>query len=740
MPEPTYENTLYAFVNPVRLSTQQEFDQSADALLALVTPGPFVRIGFADYHPIDLPWQADLASPVLTQPSDAAVSTLLERLESRGLTYHFSVVVGMSRAQWVYEDAKREDRRNAQWYLDNLIAAPTVAAAAAARDAWVSPSRYARKVRRHMEAKVRAFASFFLQKQVEHPDTLISASGDAEAELTEDRRNADVGLNRQLIADYSPFAILEFRDWLLHTGLYSPGGPYDGQGYKRRRSEGFVQGAGADSPGNLAAFNQAFKTDFTSWSLEYFDWSLDDPIDGDPNKIPFRKYRRARFVSLPTSGPDYAAGGFDAPRAPKDPSGKFWKVWLRFRQAMVNHFTRDVASWMTTTPAPGGATLPSDRWYTHQIPGDYLNGGFPGGPNPAVRLQTSASTMETAILPPEIGSFGVTILDRFESAGHGPSGGYNRTSAFLLDAIEGLELPNWGIPEFAPSWHIDVGPDPNSEHMRAQYHRAYGAGMHMFAYTPWQHLVGTANGTAMSAFIADVRDAPRMTSYHLSREEFVRRLYLDLLGRQPTANELAARQSAIGDGTVPRPKLVKTLILSNEVQRSSALLAHYYLAFLGRPPDTSGFNSWRAFLFAGGCSPAECSLVKRQAIAASMANTNEFRSRFGQDPSPELFVTRLYQRILGRTPTAGEAAPWVNEIANGTLTKAEAARLFSETGEYATVVDRDVFVSLAYLATLRRMPLADELADWKSRLDDGLSKRSLAQVFITSPEYVALPF
>jgi Domain of unknown function (DUF4214) len=735
MPAPSYANTLYVFLYDAPITTDATYAASRDALLARVTPGPYARVGFTTYYPVDLPWKADLANPVLSSPSRSYIEGILQRLQRDGLVYHVSAMLGMSRFFGMYEDAKREDRRNAQWFLDNLIAPPGLTAAQTAREAWVTPSRYARKLRRHMEAKTRAFAKRFLELQSAYPDTLISASGDAEAELSEARVDDHLPYNAQMIADYSPFTVLEFRDWLLHTGLYADGGPYGGQGYKKRRREDFEQGAGALTPENLARFNATFGTAFTSWRLEYFDWSLDDPIDGDKQRLKFRRYRKATFEPLPTSGGKYVGGGFDAPRAALDPSKKWWKLWHKFRQKMVANFARDVATWMTQ-PVAGEPTLAPDRWYTHQIPGDYLFGREKGGPKPHLRLETSASALSTSFVPSSLGSTGVTALDRFELGTFGPAGGYNRTSQYLFDAVEAKGLANWGILEYAPSWHIDVGPDTNVPRMKAQWHRAYGAGSHMFGYTPWPHFTDTANGIALGAFVGEVADAPRAPSYvPASLEQFVAQLFGDLLRRSPSGGESNGHVAAIADGTVPRPKLVADLIASSEAGRTVAAVTRFYLGLLGRAPDLGGLLSWMDVLLAGSCNTF-CLDARRQTIVDAMSTTAEYRTRFGgATPTAQTFVTKLFQQLLGRTPSAGERDPWVNEILLGHLTMPQVARQFVESPEYASLSDRDTAVILTYLATLGTMPSNPERTQWRGRLAAGLSKRGMAQAFLVSPEY-----
>ena len=55
-----------------------------------------------------------------------------------------------------------------------------------------------------------------------------------------------------------------------------------------------------------------------------------------------------------------------------------------------------------------GQTVPTDRWFSHQIPADYLFGFSPANPNP--RLITSASPHWTADITP-YGGLGITSFN-----------------------------------------------------------------------------------------------------------------------------------------------------------------------------------------------------------------------------------------------------------------------------------------------------------------------------------------
>jgi hypothetical protein len=512
LPAPSYDNTLYAYVYGEGIANPTTFESQAAVLRARVHAGPYVKVGLAEYLALDMPWAAGGAGQ-LTSPSVALLEQIADGARRNGLLFHLSAMGGMSRFVWIYADAKREDRRNAQWFASGAIVAPAFAGTIEQQRAaaYVTPSRYARKLRRHLEAKVRAFAARFLALRAAYPDVIATASGDAEAELNGDGETAALGFDAQPITDYGPFAILEFRDWLLHTGLYAPGAAFDGDGYDLQAGETFAQGNAALSPANLTVFNRQVGTSFGAWDLKYFNWSLADAVDGDPHALGTARTEAPGWSAVPTSGPDLIPAGFDAPRSRAQYGTHFWELWLAFRAHMLANYARDFATWMTTTTGPNGATLEAERWYSHQIPADYLNGTRPGSPSPERRLMTSASPFWTSIVGDDVGSPGVTVLDRLQASGGVPV--YRRTSQYLFDAIVGLGLSNWGIPEYAPSWHIDVAPEGNPATIIAQYQRATVAGAHMFAFTPWPHFAATtANATALAAFVDSVKYRPRGTA------------------------------------------------------------------------------------------------------------------------------------------------------------------------------------------------------------------------------------
>lgn len=194
------------------------------------------------------------------------------------------------------------------------------------------------------------------------------------------------------LGDYSPYAITEFRDWLLHKGIYdATSGSHAGDGATApivgtfldfngvMRSQFYDDPSPADANGTGVSFNTRFGTNFTTWALRYWDLTAFPTAITDPN-----------FDVSPESGTGFTVGGFDAPRV-RVAANKFWQAWswdtfdqggaynwptgnpaqpaFGFRQNLVRNYGRDTIANLVT------AGLPADHIFLHQIPGEFISAG-----------------------------------------------------------------------------------------------------------------------------------------------------------------------------------------------------------------------------------------------------------------------------------------------------------------------------------------------------------------------------
>ena len=420
----TYANSLVLaplYVDYL-LKTPEKFAADASALKQRIGSAPYVMLGFAAFLDVDYPG-GPLDQPITESDMDVALGKaerIVSRARENGIISHVSIISGFFHGtNELRRRAIHDDVRNAQWFADGLIAPATnlTTDANAPTLAWVTPSRYALPLRTRIEEGTRILGRKLAKLMAQYPDTLVTISGDGEAEFTYERNFANNGENTNsaladvIYTDYSPFMVEEFRDWLRR-------GRYDGD-----------SSPASDDDRNGHTFNGDFKQSFATWRLRYFDNS---------GPIPYADYLRLP-EKLPSTGLYAVSDGFDAPRkaAPED---VFWTAWLQFRREVIADWVQDYASWITTSPDPStGFEVPVSRFYSHQIPADLIF-----GESDNLRLKTSASYIETAVLEPG-GGTGVTAFNGFDGKRH------VKTATPQLYASLFMTSDNWGILEYNPS-------------------------------------------------------------------------------------------------------------------------------------------------------------------------------------------------------------------------------------------------------------------------------------------------
>jgi hypothetical protein len=98
-----------------------------------------------------------------------------------------------------------------------------------------------------------------------------------------------------------------------------------------------------------------------------------------------------------------------------------------------------------------------------------------------------------------------------------------------------------------------------------------------------------------------------------------------------------------------------------------------YSSYLGRAADQAGLSTWLSAL-AHGDSYA---VVKEDIIGSAEA----FQLAGGTNQG---WVTYLYQKLLGRTPSGSEASGWVNALNAGRMTRPQVAAGFFLSREYTS--------------------------------------------------------
>ncbi|HEX4997235.1 MAG TPA: hypothetical protein VFY29_03365 [Terriglobia bacterium] len=410
-PPATFDNSLFIAPLYVRYlqHSDDQFAEQATILRERIGQAPYVKVGFSVFLNPQFA-DADLNRPLTEadmRDALADIDTIVDRARKNGLPVHISVMSGFFHgANKLRARAALEDVRNVEWFADGSIAAPDdLRGAVAPPDSiWATPSRRALLLRRRAEEGIRIIGRRLAMRMRENPETLLSVSGDGEVELQQAAWAPD------LLADYSPFMIEEFRDWLRDTryrGDLSPG---------------------SDDNHDRRTLNKDFKQSFKTWKLKYFDAS---------GPIPFEEYIRFD-QKLPRSGRYLINGGFDAPRM-EDPRSAFWQAWMDFRKDAIASWEKDFAAWITAPEGAGGLSIPPDRFFSHQIPAEFLFGA-----RDIARLKSSASPTETAFIG-SLGSTGVTTFNIYNGKT------YSKTATPALYEFVTRAGSSWAILEYNPA-------------------------------------------------------------------------------------------------------------------------------------------------------------------------------------------------------------------------------------------------------------------------------------------------
>lgn len=202
-----------------------------------------------------------------------------------------------------------------------------------------------------------------------------------------------------------------------------------------------------------------------------------------------------------------------------------------------------------------------------------------------------------------------------------------------------------------------------------------------------------------------------------SSREYVRSLYVDILGRQADTGGLAYYTSQLQSG-VARADVVASIWNSNE--HLGRLVDGLYAQYLHRGADAGGRAYWVARM-AGGDTLDN--------VALAMLSSAEYSSRFASNGS---FVDALYRDVLGRNADSGGRDGWIALLNSGTSRTSVANAFLTSTERVTRVID------LLYSDLLGRPADQFGMTYYRSQMQSGAqSTQSLALSLLASDEYFA---
>lgn len=188
----------------------------------------------------------------------------------------------------------------------------------------------------------------------------------------------------------------------------------------------------------------------------------------------------------------------------------------------------------------------------------------------------------------------------------------------------------------------------------------------------------------------------------LTDEQFVTALYQALLGRDPNPAEVVSNKGTLGSGTTRAALFVSVANSQEYKNRCSA----------------KGY-SW------GNIDPAKYPMdLPKPTIVVTEANATAF-------------VVSCYQKALKRDPGAGEADGWINEMVIGKQSAAQVAAGILSSGEFKGHGLSDVdFVKVVYQVLLGRGASDGEAASWASALTAGATRSQVFNEILKSQECI----
>lgn len=252
--------------------------------------------------------------------------------------------------------------------------------------------------------------------------------------------------------------------------------------------------------------------------------------------------------------------------------------------------------------------------------------------------------------------------------------------------------------------------------------------------TTYRYRVQAANADGVSGWSAKEAVQPKPFRSDLapfeSADAFVKRQYQDLLGRQPSALELAFGKAKLDQGLSGD--------LTNELAHQPARVAErhpvirLYFAFFERSPDLGGATYWINKRKAG---------TNLNAIASHFAGSSEFKTKYGTLTNQE-FVSQVYVNVFDRQPDPNGLAYWTNKLNQKKATRGQVMVGFSESNEYAGndgALGRStgrVESADLWMAIMKTVPSAADLHTYyASHIQNGGSQGTLAMLLMPTNGY-----
>ncbi|NOQ64830.1 MAG: DUF4214 domain-containing protein [Methyloprofundus sp.] len=227
-------------------------------------------------------------------------------------------------------------------------------------------------------------------------------------------------------------------------------------------------------------------------------------------------------------------------------------------------------------------------------------------------------------------------------------------------------------------------------------------------------------------------------------ENFIKRLYLNILGRPADSGGLAHWVLVLQESSATNVAFG----FFNSAEFKGLTLSHaefvniIYRTVLGREADVGGLNFWvseldkgtlKVFILYGFFQSGEMADLAAEAGVAAYSESDD---RLFQLNS---FVRRFYTNVLGRDADQGGFDSWMADLLNNTRDAKKLAEGFFFSQEFIQQGHDDSrFVEIAYETILGRVSDESGKIFWAGQLSSGMSREELVGGFLNSEEFEVL--
>ncbi len=142
----------------------------------------------------------------------------------------------------------------------------------------------------------------------------------------------------------------------------------------------------------------------------------------------------------------------------------------------------------------------------------------------------------------------------------------------------------------------------------------------------------------------------------------------------------ASKITKVSDGWFVNGNLLKNVerveftdkIVALDIDGIAGKAYRIYQAAFARTPDNDGLKYWINTMDTGH---------SLEAVAGGFIASEEFKTLYGDNPSNEAFVTKLYNNVLGRAPEQGGFDYWTGLLNDQKISEVNTLINFSESGE-----------------------------------------------------------